>query len=147
MQKKKYKIPKLPWFYIDGPTWFFYDPPYQLFGLLWRFHKTDKDDIISIPHGDCIDSKKKYQLDPYTGQIYYKKSVIGSITRSEFKRLWKDEKFLVYVHEARKYYLENHSSNSLPDIPELRRKKSFLHYADVEEYEISLTSVVQKEFI
>jgi hypothetical protein len=55
--------------------WFFHRPSYLLFKMHWDFHLADKDDLICIPHGDSIDGKKKYQLNPYTGIVYSKSRI------------------------------------------------------------------------
>jgi len=73
-----------------------YTPKHRLKQLIWRFHLSDADDQISIPHGHCIDSDKKNRvLNPYTGEIYIdKKRSNDKISKKELKTLWEDKDFL-----------------------------------------------------
>lgn len=140
---KKYKIPSsfTLYFYSGKPGWFLYDPPYQMYHILWRFHKNDVDDIISIPHGDSIDAKQKYQLNPYDGKVYRGKNEVGTISKKEFIRLWTDNDFLKLANEARDVYLLRHPNATLPEIPIVknrRRKKEKNVFIDNQESKIVL---------
>ena len=120
-----------------GASLFLYRPRFLLYKMNWEFHKTDKDDIICIPHGDSIGGDKKYQLNPYTGVVYHKKKEIGKLHKKEYKRLWADEKFFDFVEEARKVYLERKPHAVLPDMPILvseRKRITKCKKTSVQEY-------------
>ena len=121
---------------------FFYKPQFLLFKMNWYFHKADKDDIICIPHGDSIDGDKKYQLNPYTGVVSYKKKDVGKLHKKEYKRLWTDDGFLDFVKEARKVYLERNPNAILPDVPnllpKLKKDSAKCGNADEQEYKATL---------
>ena len=136
---KKHKIPSRLSLYLSSgdPGWFFYDPPYQMYNILWRFHKNDVDDIISIPHGDSIDAKRKYQLNPYDGRIYHGKNEVGTISKKEFRRLWTDAKFIKYANEARAVYLSKHPNAILPEIPMIKKKSMFQNRKNLNTLEAS----------
>lgn len=123
--------------------------PYKLLNLKWRFHKKDVDDQLSIPHGDCVDGKKKYQLNSYSGIMYCKKIEVGKLKKSEYKRLWTDKKIIKFVKDAREVYFENNPTATLPDIPvfQIKRKKnkSYTLTINENECEIGLETEVQNE--
>jgi hypothetical protein len=98
-----------------------YSPDYTLKEMLWIFHIADVDDQISIPHGHCTDGRKKYTLNPYTGELYLRKRKLDiRLSKKEFKRLWSDEKFCRFVIRAQSIYKGNNPDKPLPDVPKAK---------------------------
>jgi len=98
----------------SGPNFLWYDPQYEIRGLMWRIHKNDDDTLPSVPHLHAIE--KPYKLDVYNGRIYDAKTNKHAISanQKQLHKLWRDEKMVSIIMDYRKRYKDKYT---LPDIP------------------------------
>ncbi len=78
--------------------------------IIWEFHEHDKDHKPSVPHGHSVNSKIKYKLDVFSGDIFdettgTKKS---KVRRKEMLILYRNRKFQECFDEANRWYAEKY---------------------------------------
>ncbi|RAS91804.1 hypothetical protein A3863_04820 [Priestia endophytica] len=95
----------------NGPVG--YRPKYQLRRMKWTFHAYDDDPFPSIPHGHSLDGNVAYKLEVYDGDIYSDGVVHCRLRKSDYERLWNDEKFKELVEKAKKYHADKELGQQL----------------------------------
>lgn len=83
-----------------------YSPKEKLFNCRWIFTLGDPDDHPSVPHAH--DQENGYRLNAWTGEIYPagkdRKSVIGTLSEREIRKLHTDPNFLKFAQKQIAWY-------------------------------------------
>ena len=91
-------------------------PKINVYGMKWRFYKTDDDDHPSVPHGHSLDGNYKLQL--WSGNIFNVQNgkIEFKAKRKDMTNLYNLPGFQKFVSECRDEYMKRNPSIVLPTL-------------------------------
>ena len=91
-------------------------PQINVYGMKWRFYKTDDDDHPSVPHGHSLDGNYKLQL--WSGNIFNVQNgkIEFKAKRKDMTNLYNLPGFQKFVSECRDEYMKRNPSIVLPTL-------------------------------